>query len=785
MPTRLTMALCVGLLALAMLAGYAARLPVLGGDLVAAEMERFARRHRVNLRVKTYQPLGLTGLRFEGVEVRARRGDYLLEADLDEVDVRVSMQALFTRGEVYPGEVEVHGGDIRLTRQPGVAARTPEPPPESTSATPVKSTKSQETPPASKPAKPNAPLPLLTIVHDVRVSVDFAPLPAMQRPLWVQRADFLIAPGRPTPVEFRHAYGQMPDGTSFAIKEVADAGNEAATYLIQPREPTRIDRWFNIHLPFAVSTESMTLCPQCSPAVFALKEVEFAAGHGVRARSDLMSLSAGKNEVRLNLATVSVVDGEGSVVFPYELANFELQYDALARTTIVQGEVEDGQSGVASFSANWSSTWGVLTSHILLKDFQSAPASKTLGLGHAVARGVHSGEVELSYEPALDLVEFSLDVDSRDLVVSLPLVNDEPLEFAQLGLELDALFQPMARTLSVNRGAATLGQAGPVRLDGYAVDAGAGFIFDISLAAENLHPQALRDAMPLSLSKLARGSNFEGEFGFEIATSGHTRFPADIALSVGFEGDVSVLGDSRRADVLVLAGTGPPSIDLPGTLVNAIALEDWVDYEALPMRVPLVLAAAEDAKFFKHEGFDWAGLRRAIAFNIEQGALKRGGSTLSQQLSKNLFLDRERTLARKLQEAYVTWRLERELSKERILELYVNMVEWGPGFQGIRAAAQRYFKVPAEELSIAQTALLGAILPGPSIFGRQVLNGYLASSRLEKIEHILSNLRFMKIITPPEYTELYAEAKAGRIGDLQLTICADDSNAPEGAPRCP
>lgn len=805
-PTRLSMALCVGILALIAVAGYASRTPLVSGARVATKLEHFARLHRLNLQVKTYRPLGLNGVRFEDVELRARRGDYLLDAKFDAVDVRIAIQTLFTRGELRPGEVEIYGGKIQLTRQPGHAPSADKTPSESSNP-PTSSQPGPSKPvPSKSPSNPPEVQPLHAIVHDVSVRVDLAPLPAMQRPLLVQRAEFLLASERATPVEFRHAYGQMPDGVPFVIQMIADADADAKgdkqakskntqakktrpkTYLIKPREPTRVDRWFKGALPLAVSTESLTVCPQCAPATVGMRSVELVGGRKIRAYSDSMSLSAGEKEVRLSLARVSAVVAEGAQkearAFPYQLADFELLYDAGAKTSIVQGEVEDGESGVASFGANWSATWGVLTGHILLTDFHSAAFWDTLGFGSQIQRGVHSGEVEMSYEPALDLLEFSLDVDSRNLVVALPLVSNRSLKFGQLGLQLDALFQPMARTLSVSRGEATLDGAGPVRLDGYAVDAGEGLVFDISLNAEHLHPQRLRDGLPTSLAKLARGSRFDGEFGFRIDTSGHTRFPDDIKLSVEFDGEVDVLGDSRRADVWALAGTGPPSLDLPGTLVSTVELTDWVDYEQLPARVPLVLAAAEDAKFFVHDGFDWGGVRRALAFNIEEGKLKRGGSTLSQQLSKNLFLDRDRTLARKLQEAYVTWRLEDELSKQRIMELYVNMVEWGPGFQGIRAAARRYFDVSAESLNISQTALLGAILPGPSLYGRQVLDGYLASSRLEKIEHILSNLRFMKIITPLEYTQIYTRAKLGWIGDLKLTICADDSNAPDGAKAC-
>lgn len=134
-----------------------------------------------------------------------------------------------------------------------------------------------------------------------------------------------------------------------------------------------------------------------------------------------------------------------------------------------------------------------------------------------------------------------------------------------------------------------------------------------------------------------------------------------------------------------------------------------------PFLVQAVLIA-EDDKFFAHEGFDWASLRRALDANIRRGRILRGGSTITQQLAKNLFLTPEQTLWRKLREAAIAVKLERTLSKKRILELYLNLADWGRGAYGAQAAAQRYFQVPAADLGLAQAIRLASVLPNPHRF---------------------------------------------------------------------
>ena len=122
---------------------------------------------------------------------------------------------------------------------------------------------------------------------------------------------------------------------------------------------------------------------------------------------------------------------------------------------------------------------------------------------------------------------------------------------------------------------------------------------------------------------------------------------------------------------------------------------------------------AEDSTFWSNPGFDFDGMREAIDRNISRGRLFAGGSTITQQLAKNLYLSPEKSLARKLQEAILAWRLELNLDKDRILELYLNVVEWGEGTYGAEAAARRYFGSSAGALSASQAATLAAMLPDP------------------------------------------------------------------------
>jgi monofunctional biosynthetic peptidoglycan transglycosylase len=144
----------------------------------------------------------------------------------------------------------------------------------------------------------------------------------------------------------------------------------------------------------------------------------------------------------------------------------------------------------------------------------------------------------------------------------------------------------------------------------------------------------------------------------------------------------------------------------------------WVPYNRISIHLKRALIAAEDAKFLDHEGFDWEAIQKAYEKNIKKGKVVAGGSTISQQLAKNLFLSGSRTPWRKAQEALITLMIENVMSKQRIFEIYLNIIEWGNGVFGAEAAARYYFKTSAATLTAEQSARLAAMVPKPRYYDK-------------------------------------------------------------------
>jgi monofunctional biosynthetic peptidoglycan transglycosylase len=142
----------------------------------------------------------------------------------------------------------------------------------------------------------------------------------------------------------------------------------------------------------------------------------------------------------------------------------------------------------------------------------------------------------------------------------------------------------------------------------------------------------------------------------------------------------------------------------------------WVPYARISNHLKRAIVAAEDAKFLDHDGFDWEAIEKAHARNLKRGRVVAGGSTISQQLAKNLFLSGDRSALRKAQEAVVTVMLEAMMDKRRILEIYLNVIEWGNGVFGAEAAARHYFGVSAAQLSAEQAARLASMVPNPRFY---------------------------------------------------------------------
>jgi len=180
----------------------------------------------------------------------------------------------------------------------------------------------------------------------------------------------------------------------------------------------------------------------------------------------------------------------------------------------------------------------------------------------------------------------------------------------------------------------------------------------------------------------------------------------------------------------------------------------WTASEGIPGEMEWAVIVAEDANFFKHEGIDVKAIKNAIKYDLEKKRFARGASTITQQLAKNLYLSREKTITRKIEEIFLAKRIEQELTKGRILELYLNIIELGPMVYGVGHGARYYFDKPASELTPRECAFLAAMLPGP----KKVYNPYRNLDRvLKRSDMILGELRKTGVLTEAEYRQALAE----------------------------
>ena len=191
----------------------------------------------------------------------------------------------------------------------------------------------------------------------------------------------------------------------------------------------------------------------------------------------------------------------------------------------------------------------------------------------------------------------------------------------------------------------------------------------------------------------------------------------------------------------------------------------WTPSSDIPPEMKWAVILAEDASFYKHEGIDVKAIKNAIKYDLEKKSLARGASTITQQVAKNLFLSREKTLTRKVKELYLAKRMEQELSKGRIIELYLNVIELGPMVYGIGHGAHYYFGKDASRLSPRECAFLAAMLPGP----RLAYNPYKNLGRvLQRSNMILKLLANKGVLSQAEYRVALAETP--NVGRMQKKV---------------
>ena len=180
--------------------------------------------------------------------------------------------------------------------------------------------------------------------------------------------------------------------------------------------------------------------------------------------------------------------------------------------------------------------------------------------------------------------------------------------------------------------------------------------------------------------------------------------------------------------------------------------QSWVPFSKISPYLVKAVLIAEDDKFWKHEGFDYEAIQKALEKDLKVKKFNFGGSTITQQLAKNLYLSPEKSLIRKISEAVITWRMEKALSKKRILELYLNVAEWGEGIFGVEAASRHYYGKPSSQLTPEEAARLASVLPNPRKYNPVGDQRYVINR-----SNIIYSVMIQRGIVIPEYKEIYKD----------------------------
>jgi hypothetical protein len=305
--------------------------------------------------------------------------------------------------------------------------------------------------------------------------------------------------------------------------------------------------------------------------------------------------------------------------------------------------------------------------------------------------------------------------------------------------------------------------------------------------------QKMFDSLPRALVPKLAGMTMAGAFSLRAGFSLDTRHPDDMQIDWDLKNHCRITKAPPEIDVVRFSGPFRRTVyDEHGEKVEIVSgpgTPDWVPLHAISNFMEAAVTTTEDGGFRNHGGFDKTAIKNSIRDNLRAGRFLRGASTISMQLAKNLYLEREKNLSRKLQEAVLTTYLEQSLTKDEILELYFNVVEFGPMIYGIGPAAAHYFDTSASDLSLGQALFLTSILPAPkrTYFSPtgQVSKGWLGYlHRLMKIMRDRNKINDAEFIDGVSEVITYQVAKSPRVrtpGDIQRDLGADVPwMAPEG-----
>jgi penicillin-binding protein 1A len=381
-------------------------------------------------------------------------------------------------------------------------------------------------------------------------------------------------------------------------------------------------------------------------------------------------------------------------------------------------------------------------------------------LGHRVGlratAGTLTGHLTGLLPTDLKRGEAKLEGRLDGLILEGKRLSTEPVGPWRLSMTGTLDFERQTRELHLREGRVAFGDSDSLRVGVEGVYEGrkGGPTFRVEVRGDKLRYQDALDALPPQLSLGDEAPRIPGLLDALVRISGPLKDPERWTVEAKL--DLAGLRAASKNVPFFLRG---PFIYHP---VDALGRtrELWVgpknpsfvSIEELPRYVGRAITTSEDAGFWYHPGFDFDELKESI-IDAAEGSRVRGASTLTQQLAKNLFLSRERTYARKVREALFTLALEASLPKSRLLEIYLNIIEWGPNLYGIGEASRHYFGVPARNLTIQQAVFLATIIPNPVKYHSLFERGALTGSWERKTRDLISKMRGAGFISVAEATE--------------------------------
>jgi hypothetical protein len=358
---------------------------------------------------------------------------------------------------------------------------------------------------------------------------------------------------------------------------------------------------------------------------------------------------------------------------------------------------------------------------------------------------LYDTDVTLTYNSDVDELRAQGRVFMKDFEIFEPGLAAEPLEDMAMGADFEVAVDFAAKALTLSKSRIYLNDVA-FSVEGSVEDYGVAPRIRLAFELEKTDAMAIVRSVPRALVPHLAGVQVSGSLALKATVDFDTADLNTLDYRIDTQPvGLAVTDMGPDANLKRLEGTFRHTVqERDGSVTTFLLGPDsprWVPLGDVSRFVVLALTTTEDGSFFTHRGFSPTQIRRSIIDNLERGYFYRGASTISQQLVKNLFLTRDKTISRKLEEVFITWQMEQRLPKERILELYLNVIEWGPGLYGIRQAAEHYFGKHPSELTLLDTAFLVSIIPNPRRFYAQFERGEVTprwQDRLRRIIHAMA-----------------------------------------------